>query len=706
MDLSLEELQAQFKQIQQEGATHRLSERNCVELIMKLINLNMIHVIFSSNGREYITPKQLEVEIQDEILQHRGRINVVELQPLLNVDMAHIEKKVNDLVKKDRRLQLVEGELISNYYLDNIAEEINESLQEVGELTFSDLAVRFGLSADFLERVIEQRLGSVIHGKMEGSTLYTNAFVERQSSLIRGIFSAITQPTVVGPLISQFKLHDRLFYSVVEELIQNGQVNGTLQGHSERAFYIPTVFSQARQLWVDSFYQNNNFIEYSALERLQYNKPRQILEQRFPDGLALHRVYVSPAVISQLDGVANDTIVNASWVDCSPFVPSTLDDKDILALLEKTPSIIQQGKSKNAVVLEGHYVVSIAFLERCLKLYDQSMREKAEKGMLEPPPQKDKDEEETPQESKGKKANRTVTKKAPVKSEKKPQQGQSKLEENMVEFKKWFEDAPEDLLEAIIKYLATSLQNIREEASRAVFKVDASQLKKQNESFQEQANTLYNNIQIFQKAIETLPEEETNLEKHLLKTLCSQLVNKIILNQAQHFMITVKETDSSVDQAAIISQLPKPIAEPLTKLTKTLTGKSIKDFFSQLDLVGDSSQLRLKPLDKKLEKQLLITHRQTMMDQLINETNPATCFHLVVVLLYLKKFNVVVHVPGKTIATLVSKLKEVITPEIYSQLTNFQASVIQYLTNKNPSLEQELQENTPKLKEIVLGKDK
>ena len=41
--------------------------------------------------------------------------------------------------------------------------------------------------------VIEQRLETVIHGKMEGATLYTNAFVERQSSLIRGIFSAITQ---------------------------------------------------------------------------------------------------------------------------------------------------------------------------------------------------------------------------------------------------------------------------------------------------------------------------------------------------------------------------------------------------------------------------------------------------------------------------------------------------------------------------------
>src|SRR4051812_22722994 len=68
-----EELQAQFRKIQQQDASHVLSQRNCVELIMRLIDLQMINVIFTLNGREYLTPKQLENEIQDEILQHRGK---------------------------------------------------------------------------------------------------------------------------------------------------------------------------------------------------------------------------------------------------------------------------------------------------------------------------------------------------------------------------------------------------------------------------------------------------------------------------------------------------------------------------------------------------------------------------------------------------------------------------------------------------------
>jgi len=94
----------------------------------------LLEVIYTLNGREYVTPKQLELEIQDELLRHQGRLNVIDLQPLLNVDLNHIQRKVDEIVKKNKQLQLVDGELIANYYLDNIAEEMNESLQGMKEI--------------------------------------------------------------------------------------------------------------------------------------------------------------------------------------------------------------------------------------------------------------------------------------------------------------------------------------------------------------------------------------------------------------------------------------------------------------------------------------------------------------------------------------------------------------------------------------------
>lgn len=41
-----------------------------------------------------------------------GRINLVELQQILNVDFSHVETKVNEIVRHDKNLTLILGQLI------------------------------------------------------------------------------------------------------------------------------------------------------------------------------------------------------------------------------------------------------------------------------------------------------------------------------------------------------------------------------------------------------------------------------------------------------------------------------------------------------------------------------------------------------------------------------------------------------------------
>lgn len=67
----------------------------------------------SSLASRYITPAQLEREIKDSLLEHGGRIAILELQPLLNVELDHIERKVAEMVKTDTELHFVDGELIT-----------------------------------------------------------------------------------------------------------------------------------------------------------------------------------------------------------------------------------------------------------------------------------------------------------------------------------------------------------------------------------------------------------------------------------------------------------------------------------------------------------------------------------------------------------------------------------------------------------------
>ena len=41
-----------------------------------------------------------------------GRINVVDLHQLLNVDLSHVETKVEELRKHDKSLDFIQGDLI------------------------------------------------------------------------------------------------------------------------------------------------------------------------------------------------------------------------------------------------------------------------------------------------------------------------------------------------------------------------------------------------------------------------------------------------------------------------------------------------------------------------------------------------------------------------------------------------------------------
>ncbi|KAG8553426.1 hypothetical protein GDO81_003403, partial [Engystomops pustulosus] len=58
----------------------RLSERNCIEIVSKLIAEKQLDVVHTLDGKEYITPSQISKEIGDELQVRGGRVNIVELQ--------------------------------------------------------------------------------------------------------------------------------------------------------------------------------------------------------------------------------------------------------------------------------------------------------------------------------------------------------------------------------------------------------------------------------------------------------------------------------------------------------------------------------------------------------------------------------------------------------------------------------------------------
>lgn len=52
---------------------YRLSERNCIEIIAKLVQDKKLDVVHTLDGKEYITPAQISREIRDELYVHGGQ---------------------------------------------------------------------------------------------------------------------------------------------------------------------------------------------------------------------------------------------------------------------------------------------------------------------------------------------------------------------------------------------------------------------------------------------------------------------------------------------------------------------------------------------------------------------------------------------------------------------------------------------------------
>jgi len=49
-----------------------LSERNCIEIVQRLVELKLLEVIHTTDGKEYLTPNELGKEIREELVVRGG----------------------------------------------------------------------------------------------------------------------------------------------------------------------------------------------------------------------------------------------------------------------------------------------------------------------------------------------------------------------------------------------------------------------------------------------------------------------------------------------------------------------------------------------------------------------------------------------------------------------------------------------------------
>uniref|UniRef100_A0A3Q2NZN6 E3 UFM1-protein ligase 1 n=1 Tax=Fundulus heteroclitus TaxID=8078 RepID=A0A3Q2NZN6_FUNHE len=747
-------LAADFQRAQFVDTVQRLSERNCIEIITKLVQDKKLEVVHTLDGKEYITPAQISREIRDELYVHGGRINIVDLQQIINVDWVHVENRASDIAKSDKGVQLVLGQLIDDAYLDRLAEEVNDKLQEAGLISIAELCKSYDLPGDFLTEELLKRLGKLIQGEMDQynrGVIFTRAFVARHKARIRGLFSAITRPTPVSSMIAAFGFQEHLLYSVLEEMVNGGRLKGSVVGgRQDKAVYIPDIYSKTQNAWVDSFLQQNGYLEFDALLRLGIPDPPSYAKKRFKSSklLFLRAACVGQALVDQVEASVEEAVNSATWTDLQSLLPSCLSMEDVGMLINQ--AMRNANVQSQARLLGGTVVVSEKFISDCQSLFEDAMLQKAQKEVKNNPvfliteedlkqasvltessaPSK-REKREAERRKKATEGSGSVkaggggnareirirkTKKKGRRDEDSDEEtGPSKQteapfmaqEEIAAVIEERVSDCPEEILSELAEQLVRPLTKAYQEVLRSVFMSSSSSpsgasKKKSMKDLQEEITNLYNNIRLFEKGTKLFSDEtQVQITKHILKTVCADVTNILVNFLAADLMMSVENPS-------------------------TITNETIEDFLSNLETCAEVCGFMLKKGDKKRERQAQFLHRQALVEQLKEVEDPALVLHLTSVLLFQASTHCMLHAPGRCVPQIIGTLTGRIPTEQQQLLSAYQGLVVKQLVSQNQGRKQEEAEGdeaveqdeearnvraqllalTPQVKELVLSQRK
>uniref|UniRef100_A0A8C1TAG1 E3 UFM1-protein ligase 1 n=1 Tax=Cyprinus carpio TaxID=7962 RepID=A0A8C1TAG1_CYPCA len=726
-------LAADFQRAQFADTIQRLSERNCIEIVAKLVEDKKLDVVHTLDGKEYVTPAQINREVRDELDMHRGRINVVDLQKIINVDLVHVESRANEIAKSDKGTQLILGQLIDESYLDRLAEEVNDKLQEAGQVNIAELCKTYDLPGDFLTEELNSRLGRVIHGQIDQynrGVIFTQAFLSRHKACICGLFSAITRPTQINNLLNLYGFQENLMYSVLEELVKSGRLKGSVVGgRQDKAIYIPDIYSKAQNSWVESFLKQNGYLEIEALTRLGIPDPVNYIKRRFKSSklLFLKSACVGRAIIDQLEASVEETINSATWVDLQPMIPSSLSEEDVGILLNE---VLRGMNVQSSARLLSTCVVSEKFITGCIALFDDIMQQKAQKEVKNNPvfliteddvkqasvllessasSKKDKRDERRKKATEGsgsvKGSGGGNAREIRIRKAKKKGRREEDSDEETTHTSQginlafissclFLEQHINMLIYHTDVYLYLPLSKMYQEVVSAAFMSTSSagaggSRKKSVKDLQEEINNLYNNIRLFEKGTKLFSDEtQATIAKHVLKTVCTDATNVLLSFVAVEHMTSDSSTAiTSEIRLKILAKLSDEVKAPLMKLHNSLNGKAIEDFLSCLETSAEECGLLLKKGDKKRERQALFVHRQALSEQLRDTEDPALVLHLTSVLLFQNFTHCMLHAPGRCVPHIIGFLQSKIPEEQHKLLSQYQSLVVKQLVVQGHGLE-------------------
>ncbi|TMW48432.1 hypothetical protein DOY81_006477 [Sarcophaga bullata] len=768
-------LAADFQKAQLTSTLQKLSERNCIEIVTLLLEKQLLEVVFTNDGKEYITPEHLEREVQDELYVNGGRVNLVEVSKTLNVDLTRIEEVAHKIALENPSIHFILGQLIDEEYITYIAQEINEKLSQKGEISVNDLTEQFDLPSDFLQTdVLEKHLGKIIKGRQDPSNpkvFFTQAYLQRCKAKIRGALAALTRPTNVSVILQQTNIQQKIFHTLVDEISPAGHITSK----QANAQYVPNIYAKMQSDWVNNFYRQNGFLEYDAINKLGITNAKQFINKQFPDEdlLFLKRCAVSSKLVELT--VMPALTAAKQFIDLSALLPSNMSSSDREELFEAIVSKNQATLSN--FVLLGSLGSSVVFTQQYLEELTQPCRELAfnkakaavESGTyqqhvatkqlsakggqrkdIEEDEVVDKRDERRKKAASGKAGGGSQGRETKTKSTKKHIRGGKKGGKNDFDSddddnygqqssgaaasnKKQLELITtadivkilnketsamgiEELNEDIAGMYHEQLNQLALAKAQELYEItlqkSAASSGQTHAGVQEKINTLLVDLRLYEKGLKLFPVNvQSDLVKYLLKSLGNDICNELIVYIASECQIELKNTNLNVDQRNKLAQECGGDYKPaLLELNKAIN-KTIDEFVLATEMVLKVCSMIVKKVDKKKDRQLIVQHREKLLEQLQQCSEPALILHLTALILFTTISGCILHASGKFVSQILSFINSSMSDEQNKLLTRYHDLVISVLRLATDSDEysqasSELQELESKIKQLAASFEK
>ncbi|BAM41019.1 conserved hypothetical protein [Theileria orientalis strain Shintoku] len=359
---SIAELRSRLASAQSRKAKARLSNLQCIDILLKVCRKKNVNVIMSSDGMLFYTIEEVQNEVENELLLHGGRIPIFQLNAILNFQPDYIDKAVNNITKASDDYLNSHGVIISRDYVRNLMAAINDRVQECGTVAFSELSKEYDLPLEMIKSYVNANVGTVIKGIINGNIIESQTFEERKVNNLKAALLAVTTPMATQEISRIIKININVVNDMIQDLLKKEEVHGMLKGGE----YTPRSYMDSVESYLANNYSRNGYVEVKLVKTFAHLDAK-LVEKIFPNNLKLDSVYINKDLFQPVSILINEAISSRSWREVSSMLPGVLNQSDWTLVVNSV-----KNAAKSGLLMDSVYV-SNSFKEDLIKYLIKQM---------------------------------------------------------------------------------------------------------------------------------------------------------------------------------------------------------------------------------------------------------------------------------------------------------------------------------------------